>query len=50
MANLSLRTIIIAQKDINNEDIYEKDEKGVFKVETSGLTMMALIGIKDILR
>ncbi len=28
----------------------EKDERGVFKVETHDLTMIALLGIKDILR
>lgn len=28
----------------------EKDERGVYKCETSGLTFHALLGIKDILR
>ncbi len=27
-----------------------KDEKGVFEIETEGLKMIALLGIKDILR
>jgi P-type E1-E2 ATPase len=31
-------------------DLNEKDDKGVYKVEQSGLTMIALFGIKDILR
>jgi len=61
MANDALRTIIIAKKIINLEgmpiflkyyldDFETKDEKGVFKIETTDLTFLCLLGIKDILR
>ena len=61
MANDALRTIIIAKKTISQggtvlnislipEDLETKDDKGVFKVESSGLTFISLLGIKDILR
>jgi len=51
MANTALRTIIIAKKNLNgNEDMETKDKKDVYAVETTGLTMIALIGIKDVLR
>lgn len=51
MANRALRTIIIGKKDLSgSENLDEKDTKGVFKVETNGFTMLALLGIKDILR
>lgn len=50
MANTALRTIIVARKEIDNENIENKNSKGIFDVETSNLTMIALLGIKDILR
>ena len=51
MANSALRTIIIAKKDLNgNEDMVKKDKNDVYEVETNGLTFIALLGIKDVLR
>jgi P-type Ca2+ transporter type 2B len=50
MANTALRTIIVARKEIDGENIENKNSKGIFDVETSNLTMIALLGIKDILR
>jgi Ca2+ transporting ATPase len=50
MANQALRTIIIAQKDVQNQSFSDKDDKGVYEVEKKDLTMVALLGIKDILR
>lgn len=50
MASQALRTIIVAQKDVQNQNFTDKDERGVFNVEKSDLTMIALLGIKDILR
>lgn len=50
MANLALRTIIIAKKKVDGSSFTDKDDKGVFNIEKTGLTMIGLIGIKDILR
>jgi hypothetical protein len=51
MANNALRTIIIAKKEISgNENLENKDSKGVYDIETNGFTMTCLLGIKDILR
>lgn len=51
MANNALRTIIIAKKKLTgNENMETKDNKDVYEVETTGLTMIALLGIKDVLR
>lgn len=56
MANLALRTIIIAKKKVDGSSFFiilgftDKDDKGVFNIEKTGLTMIGLIGIKDILR
>lgn len=51
MANSALRTIIIARKVLNgSENMDTKDSKDVYDVETSGFTMITLIGIKDVLR
>jgi len=51
MANSALRTIIVAKKKLTgSEDLEKRDKKDVYEVEQSGLTMIALIGIKDILR
>ena len=51
MADQSLRTICVAYKDIEgSEDFKSCDEYGVYNIEKFNLTMVALIGIKDILR
>lgn len=51
MANSALRTIIVAKKQLSgSENMENKDKKDVYEVETSGLTMVALLGIKDVLR
>jgi Ca2+ transporting ATPase len=51
MAIQSLRTIGLAYKNLNgNEDITSKNDKGVYDVETQNLILIAIIGIKDILR
>jgi len=50
MANQALRTIIIAKKKVDGSNFDDKDDKGVFNIEKQGLTMIGLIGIKDILR
>ncbi len=50
MANQALRTIVIAYKDCQNEDTNTKDEFGVYNVEKSGLILLGVLGIKDILR
>jgi len=51
MANQALRTICIAYKDLSGgEDSQSKDNLGVYEIEKSGLTLVAILGIKDILR
>lgn len=51
MANNALRTIIVAKKTLNgSENMDNKDNKDVYDVEQKGFTMIALLGIKDILR
>jgi len=51
MANQALRTICIAYKDLSgSEDTHTKDNLGVYELEKSGLTLVAILGIKDILR
>ena len=51
MAESSLRTLCIAYKKIsNNEDLEFKDEKGVFAVERTGLTLLCIAGVRDIPR
>ena len=51
MATQSLRTIGLAYRDLNgSEDLTNKNDKGVYDVETENLTLIAIVGIKDILR
>ncbi|CAD8078964.1 unnamed protein product [Paramecium primaurelia] len=51
MAGRALRTICLAYKEISaREDLTTKDNKGVYAVEQSDLTLVAVLGIKDILR
>ena len=51
MAGRALRTICLAYKEVTaREDLTTKDGKGVFAAETSGLILVAVLGIKDILR
>lgn len=51
MASRALRTICLAYRDVSpREDFTTKDNKGVFDVETHDLTLVAVLGIKDILR
>ena len=50
MAGRALRTICLAYKIITDDDLVTKDSKGVFDVETHSLTLVGILGIKDILR
>lgn len=51
MANDALRTICLAYKDLNGkEDLESKDNLGVYDIETSDLTLVAIFGIADIVR
>ncbi len=51
MADKALRTICLAYKTISKKsDIQSKDEKGVRNIEKSDLILVAICGIKDILR
>lgn len=51
MANSALRTLCIAYKDIGvRDDLVTQDDKGVFDIEKSGLILVGVLGIKDILR
>lgn len=46
-----MRTIGLAYKELRGqEDLSLKNDKGVYDVETHGLTLIAILGIKDILR
>ena len=46
-----MRTLIVAYKDTSEEiDYTDKNDKGIYKIEESGLTFISLLGIKDILR
>ena len=49
-AEQSLRTIGLAFKYTENPDLTTKNDKGVLKEEESGFTLMAIAGIKDIIR
>jgi Ca2+ transporting ATPase len=51
MAGRALRTICLAYRDVSpREDFNTKDKKGVFDVETHDLTLIAVLGIKDLPR
>lgn len=51
MAIRALRTICVGYKEITgNEDLHTKDDKGVYDVEKSGFTCIAIFGIMDVLR
>ena len=51
MANNALRTLVYAYKDFDSDSILEnKDSCGVFEIEKNNLTMVAVFGIRDILR
>ena len=52
MANEALRTIGLCYKriDLNNTDIENKDERGIFDYEKDGFTLIGICGIKDIIR
>ena len=53
MANKALRTICLAYKDIpvkTGLEFENKDSKGVYEAETTGFILIAVLGIKDILR
>ena len=53
-ASQALRTIAIAYKDLiegeNGPDHLEPEESEIKDVEKSGLTLVAIVGIMDILR
>ena len=51
MAGQGLRTIVLAYKNCNNnENTDEKDDHGIYTCEKSQLTLLGVLGIKDILR
>lgn len=51
LANQALRTIALAYKDLpEGQPVGLQDNKGVYEVEKSGLTLLLIMGIKDILR
>jgi|694.fasta_scaffold58636_3 magnesium-transporting ATPase (P-type) len=51
MAESSLRTLCIAYKKISStDDLESKDDKGVFAVERTGLTLLCIAGVRDIPR
>lgn len=51
LANCALRTIGIAYKDLGSSgDVGTQDTRGIYEVEKSGLTLIGILGIKDILR
>ena len=51
MAKKALRCICIGYKEINSKtDIVTKDQDNIYEVEKFGLTVLAILGIKDTLR
>lgn len=51
MAGRALRTICLAYRNMSgSEDLISKDSKNVYDVETHDLTLVAILGIKDVLR
>ncbi|CAD8186782.1 unnamed protein product [Paramecium octaurelia] len=51
MASQCLITMALAYKDINGDkDLDNINDKGVYDIETHDLTLIAIVGIKDILR
>lgn len=51
MAGNALRTICVAYKEIEgNEDVTTQDKQHVFEIEKQDFTLIALFGIRDILR
>lgn len=53
LAGDGLRTICYAYRDIDINDFnaaLESDSNGVFEVESSGLSLLAVFGIRDVLR
>jgi len=51
LASKALRCLVYAYKDISGrEDTSRQNSEGVFEVEQSGLTLVAVIGIRDIPR
>lgn len=51
LANQALRTIGLAYLDMGtNVNTGQQDNKGVYEVEKQGLTLIGILGIKDILR
>lgn len=46
-----MRTLCFAYKKLRpTSDLETKDDKGVFEIEKSELTCLALIGVKDVFR
>lgn len=51
MADNALRTIVLAYKELkDSDDLDTRNNLGVYDIETSDLTCIAIFGIKDILR
>ncbi len=51
MAERALRTLVIAYKPVTpTANISVKDNLGVFEIETSGLCLLAVLGVRDIPR
>lgn len=48
MATKSLRTLCIGYKKLNSKDDFTiKDEKGIYDIEKSNMTLIAVIGVRD---
>jgi P-type Ca2+ transporter type 2B len=51
MAESSLRTLCLAYKPISDtENVESKDQKGIYEVEKNNLTMLCILGVRDIPR
>ncbi|CAD8152014.1 unnamed protein product [Paramecium octaurelia] len=51
MGYQALRTLAFAYKDLNgDEDLVSKNQREVYDIEEKDLTLIAIVGIKDILR
>lgn len=51
MAGRALRTICLAYRNLSgNEDLTSKDSKNVYDIEIHDLTLVGILGIKDVLR
>ena len=47
MANESLRTLSLAFKKITDNDLTQKNSRGVYNVETDELILLGVVGVRD---